>query len=250
MAGLGGAQAPAGNTLVPIDCDACASDVRGHSTCFSGEVPRAVFRICPACGEPTRNAVVDPATRSLLCDLCGATTGIEVLPPLLFITGASGAGKTTLYEALVGKVEEALLIDADLLWGVNAAHDDPDSGYRQFRGLVLHLAERLAKNGKPVVVEGSCMPEQYENFGERWCFSKTAYLAVVCSDEELDRRLRSRPAGRDSKRTVDTMIAWNRHLRESVATAGPRIDLLDTTGRSIGDCAQELHEWIRRESSG
>src|SRR4051794_4527343 len=140
-------------------------------SCFAGGVPQAVFRICPACGEPTTGAVIDPDRLELECDLCGVATPVTVLPPLLFVTGASGAGKTTLYEALVGKTHEALLIDADLLWGVNPAHDDPSSGYRQFRGLVLHLAERLAKNGKPVVVEGSCMPEQYESLGERWYFT-------------------------------------------------------------------------------
>lgn len=49
---------------------------------------------------------------------CGAATPFELLPPLLFLTGASGAGKTTLYRALVGNVPEALLIDADILWSV------------------------------------------------------------------------------------------------------------------------------------
>jgi len=125
---------------------------------------------------PTRGADVIAETRTLVCDLCGAATSIDPLPPVLFITGASGAGKTTLYEALVGTVDEAILIDADLLWGVDPAHNDAESGYRQFRGLILHLAERLAKNGKAVVVEGSCMPDQYESLGERWYFSDTAYI--------------------------------------------------------------------------
>lgn len=215
--------------------------------CFAVPVPRAFFRICPACGEPTRGAEVDPDSRTLLCDLCGVSTRIDVLPPLLFVTGASGAGKTTLYDALVGKVDEALLIDADLLWGVNPAHDDPGSGYRAFRGLVLHLAERLARNGLPVVVEGSCMPDQYETLGERWYFEKTAYVAVVCSDDELDRRLRGRPTWRDSARTVDAMVSWNRELRLKASTFRPRIDLIDTTGRTIDDCAEDLHAWIRRQ---
>ena len=206
-----------------------------------------MFRICPECERPTRGAIVEPDTRTLVCDLCGGRSAIALLPPLLLVTGASGAGKTTLYEALVGRVDEALLIDADLLWGVDPAHDDPSSGYRAFRGLVLHLAERLARNGMPVVVEGSCMPEQYESLGERWYFSKTAYLAVVCSDEELERRLRSRPAWRDSARSVDAMVAWNRQFRESASGHEPPIALLDTTDRSVDDCATELHSWIRRE---
>ncbi len=147
----------------------------------------------PATPRP-QGARVEPGEHALACDLCGARTPFEPLPPLLFLTGASGAGKTTLTRALTGTVTEAILIDADLLWGVNPAHDDPASGYRQFRGLTLHLAERIARNGHPVVIEGTCIPEQYESLGERWYFTRTAYLAVTCAEDELRRRLARRPA--------------------------------------------------------
>jgi chloramphenicol 3-O-phosphotransferase len=207
----------------------------------------AVHRICPICGDPTTGADVDPVEGVLRCDLCGASSAIRLLPPLLFVTGASGAGKTTLHEALLGTVREAVLIDQDLLWSVDPAHDDPATGYRQFRGLVLHLAERLAKNGLPVVVEGSCTPDQYEPLGERWYFSKTAYIAVVCSDAELERRLRARRPWQESSKHLDEMLAFNRHLRVHGPTSEPTIELLDTTDRSVGACAAELHDWIRRE---
>jgi chloramphenicol 3-O-phosphotransferase len=166
---------------------------------------------------------------------------------VLFITVASGAGKTTLYEALVGTVDEAILVDADLLWGVDPSHNDPESGYRQFRGLILHLAERLAKNGKAVVVEGSCMPDQYESLGERWYFSNTAYIGIVCTDDELERRLLARPAWRDSVGNLQGMLTFNRHIKEVAPTSTPPITLLDTTSRTIDDCAAELHAWIRRQ---
>lgn len=199
------------------------------------------------CGRPTTGAEVVPAEQLLVCDLCGASSRFELLPPLLFLTGASGAGKTTLYEYLVGNVNEAILIDADLLWGVDPSHDNPADGYRQFRGLILHLVERLARNGRAVLIEGSCMPEQYETLGERWYFSKTAYLAVVCSDAELERRLMARPAWRRSSQLLDTMLTWNRQLREGFLETNPPIDLLDTTGREPADCARVVHQWIRRQ---
>ena len=208
-------------------------------------MPTAVHRICPACGEPTTGAEVRPAERLLVCDLCRAATPFALLPPLMFLTGASGAGKTTLYQALLGKVDEAILIDADLLWGVNPAYDDPGSGYRRFRGLILHMAERLAHNGRPVLVEGSCMPDHYETLGERWYFSKTAYLAVVCSDGELTLRLAARPSWRASRDSLETMLAWNRQLREQAFDTDPPIQVLDTTDRAVEDCAREVHRWIQ-----
>jgi chloramphenicol 3-O-phosphotransferase len=204
---------------------------------------KAVHRVCPACESPTTGAEVDPARRVLLCDLCGAVTPFRLLPPLLFLTGASGAGKTTLYRQLVGRVPEAVLIDADLLWSVNPAHDDPASGYRAFRALILHLAERLAANGRPVLVEGTCTPDQYETLGERWYFSKTAYLAVVCEDETLRRRLAARPGWRRGRQDLEPMLQLNQAFRQQRLDPAP--SLLDTTARSVEECAAELHDWIR-----
>jgi hypothetical protein len=147
----------------------------------------------------TTGAEVDPDRRVLVCDLCGAVTPFRLLPPLLLLTGASGAGRTTLYRHLLGRISETILIDADLLWSVNPAHDNATSGYRQFRALIVHLAERLAANAQPVLLEGTCPLDQYETLGERWYFSNTAYLAVVCDDETLRRRLEARPDWRRSR---------------------------------------------------
>jgi predicted kinase len=181
----------------------------------------------------------------LVCNLCAVATPFVLLPPLFFLTGASGSGKTTLYQHLVGHATEAILIDQDLLWGLKSEHDDAQSNYRQFRGLVLHLAERLARNGRPVMIEGTCTPEQYEDLGERWYFSHTAYLAVVCDDAELEHRLTQRPAWRRSHERVADMVALNQWFRAHAATTTPPITLLDTTGRTVDDCAREVHAWLK-----
>jgi hypothetical protein len=182
-------------------------------------MPQVVFRICPACAEPTTGGSVELEPRRFVCDLCMAATPIEPLPPLLFLTGASGAGKTTLYDALVGRVDEAFLVDQDLLWGVNPAHNDPDSGYRQFRGLILHLAERLARNGKPIVVEGSCMPDQYESLGERWYFAQPR-TSLSCAP------MRSSRVGcghvRDGATRCATWTGWSRGTDNSASTTSTR----------------------------
>lgn len=63
---------------------------KGRVVRFDAEVPKAVHRICPACQTSTEGAEVDAVARVLRCDLCGAATSFELLPPLLFLTGASG----------------------------------------------------------------------------------------------------------------------------------------------------------------
>ena len=191
----------------------------------------------------TTGAEVDPDRRVLVCDLCGAVTPFRLLPPLLLLTGASGAGRTTLYRHLLGRISEAILIDADLLWSVNPAHDNATSGYRQFRALVVHLAERLAANAQPVLLEGTCTLDQYETLGERWYFSNTAYLAVVCDDETLRRRLEARPDWRRSRQDLEPMIRLDQAFRDQ--RFDPPIAVLDTTASSIEECAVDLHDWIR-----
>ncbi len=209
-------------------------------------MPAVVHVICPACDTPTEGARVEPGEHALECDVCGARTPFEPLPPVLFLTGASGAGKTTLARALTGVVTEAILIDADLLWSVSPAHDDPASGYRQFRGLTLHLAERIARNGHPVVIEGTCIPEQYESLGERWYFARTAYLAVTCAEDELRRRLARRPHWRQEPARLEPLMILNERFRTEPASFSPPVQVLDTTGRTVAECAAETHAWIRK----
>jgi chloramphenicol 3-O-phosphotransferase len=212
----------------------------------TGQMPAVVHVICPACDTPTEGARVEPGEHALACDVCGARTPFEPLPPVLFLTGASGAGKTTLARALTGVVTEAILIDADLLWSVSPAHDDPASGYRQFRGLTLHLAERIARNGHPVVIEGTCIPEQYESLGERWYFARTAYLAVTCAEDELRRRLARRPHWRQEPARLEPLMILNERFRTEPASFSPPVQVLDTTGRTVAECAAETHAWIRK----
>lgn len=234
----------------PVDIaadDPPNSPAAGAATCSDVPMVKAVHRICPACECPTSNAEVLPEPRTLVCDRCGAVTPIEPLAPLLFVTGSSGAGKTTLYRHLVGRVREAILIDQDLLWSVSPAHDDPASDYRAFRGLTLHLAERLALNGRPVVIEGTTVPDQIETLGERWYFSHTAYLAVVCDDQELRSRLAARPNWRSSRLDADRMIEANNSFR--TVAFDPPMKVLDTTGRTIEDAAAELYGWILAETA-
>src|SRR5690348_7136086 len=53
------------------------------------------------------------------------------------------------------------------------------------------------------------MPEQYQSLGERWYFSRVAYLAVVCRGEKLQRRLLARPAWRTAGATSRGHLSFN-----------------------------------------
>lgn len=214
-------------------------------------VPRTVelTHICDECGEFADTAAVDPEARTIECASCGHLAVYELLPPMLFLTGPSGAGKTTVYRHLLSRTPEALLIDHDLLWGANPAHDDPETEYRRFRDLVLAMGMRLAANGTPVVIEGTTVPSQNERLPARCLVSHTAYLALVCDDAVLADRLRQRPKWRGwDEARIETMIEMNRALKSEGASWSPPVELLDTTNRSVEETAYEVRRWIRRET--
>ena len=99
-------------------------------------MPIAVHRICQARGDSTTGVEVVPAEHLLICDLCGVATSFELLPPLLLHSGAKSTchfhrcqrdgEDDPLRGPCVRSVDQAILIDADLLWSVNPAHGDPD----------------------------------------------------------------------------------------------------------------------------
>jgi predicted kinase len=206
--------------------------------------PNEMHFICPVCEQPTMHAISMARERVIVCDQCDAKTAFELLPPLLFLTGASGSGKSTIYQALVGHVTQAIMIDADLLWSVSPGHDDPSSNYRSFTQLLLHLALRLVRNGRAVMIEGTMTPDRIETLGERHLFSKIAYLALVCDDAELERRLQARPKWRNSATHIPAMLKLNQRLRDHADQWSSDFTVLNTTGKTIQECASYVHDWI------
>ncbi len=73
------------------------------------------------------------------------------------------------------------------------------------------------------------------------------YLALVCDDEVLAERLRSRPAWRRSSapEKVEEQVRFNRWFRGQEGQVGPAIELIDTTGISVEETAEQVAMWIR-----
>ncbi|MBO5256203.1 MAG: AAA family ATPase, partial [Clostridia bacterium] len=103
--------------------------------------------------------------------------------PLFIVTGASGVGKSTTCEELfkneAGK--PYLVLESDLLWDEDL-YDTPEDNYRAFRSIWMHICANVSQCGKPVVLCGCALPEQFESLPEREFFTEIHYLAVVCDD--------------------------------------------------------------------
>jgi predicted kinase len=203
-----------------------------------------MFNVCPSCGIYSEEKSIDPQGPFAICPHCGYGHRFVQLP-LFVITGASGTGKSTVCLDLVAEVPECVCLECDIFWRPEFA--TPEDNYRGFRNLCLRVAKNIGQSGRPVVLTGSAIPEQYEVCPERMYFAETHYLAMVCEDETLVKRLQDRPGWRKSAEpeTLRRMVEFNRWFFENAHNTKPPMTLLDTTGFSIEQSVERVAGWIR-----
>ncbi|SRR5579883_63966 len=204
-----------------------------------------MFNVCPRCGEYAGEKQIDPAGPFAICPHCSYAHPF-LQQPLFIVTGASGAGKSAVCLALVPILKECVVLESDILWGIipTTAEDN----YRSYRNAWLRLAKNIGQAGRPVVLCGSAIPEQFETCPERRYFSTLHYLALVCEEETLIERLKQRLAWRKSSsaEALERMAQFNRWLQEHASTTQPPMTLYNTTNRSISETAEDIAQWIRQ----
>lgn len=161
--------------------------------------------------------------------------------PLYIVTGASGVGKTTLCEELFRRETEYIVMESDLLW--EERYNTPENNYAPYRSLWMRVCANISQIGKPVVLCGCALPEQFEFRPERELFSEIRYLAVVCKEECLLKRMRE-GRGIQEESWIESSLAFNRWLQEHAEETNPPINLLDTTCLTPKEAAERAEKWI------
>lgn len=207
-----------------------------------------MFNVCPHCGQYSDSKTIDPHGPFAICPFCDHPYRFVHLP-LFVLTGASGAGKTTIGLNLARSFHECVTMDSDILWGAVAA--TADDNYRRYRNTWLRVAKNISQVGRPVVLAGTALPDQFEECPERRYFTQLHYLAVVCDDDTLAQRLRARPAWRGSGTAafIEDMLGFNRYLKAHANTSTPPMSLLDTSDRTIEESTAATIDWVRRRLS-
>jgi hypothetical protein len=213
-----------------------------------------MINVCARCGLYVEEKEIRKQSGTValaVCPHCGHGQPFRRLP-LFVLTGASGAGKTAVGLELVKAqlrdeswVPECVYLEQDILWRDEFV--GPENGYRAFRNMWLRVAKNVGQSGRPVVLCGSAVPEQYETCPERRYFAGIHYLALVCADDLLRGRLQARPGWRQSGSDafLERMIAFNRWFREEGPDAEPSIKLLDTSLLSVRETAERVADWVR-----
>ena len=161
--------------------------------------------------------------------------------PLFLVSGASCVGKTSLCEELFRRETDYIVLESDLIW--RKEFDTPENNYRDFRQTWLRICSNVEQIGLPVVLCGCVTPEQLETLPERALFTELHYLAAVCGEEEMHRRI-CEGRGVTDPAWIESSMHFNRWLRENGAACEPPVALLDTTHLTPSQAAETVDQWI------
>ena len=201
-----------------------------------------MINVCPQCGQYEVAKTAFAAENRIVCPICETSFSFQFLP-LYCVTGASSAGKTTTALALRQMQDEFVVLDQDILW--RDEFNQPEDNYAGFRDTWLRLAKNINQAGRPVILFGSAVPEQFERPEARY-FSAIHFLALVADDATIAQRCRARPAWRRSSQQeeIDKHVAFNRWLQENGQAHG--VALLATTNRPVQEVAAQVLAWARQ----
>jgi hypothetical protein len=204
-----------------------------------------MFNVCPQCGEYSDKKTIDPRGPFAICPSCGYPHRFVQLP-LFVLSGASGSGKTAIGLTLATALPECVTMESDILWGAIPA--TAEDNYQGYRNTWLRVAKNIGQGGRPVILVGTALPDQFERCAERRYFTELHYLALVCEGDILARRLRTRPGWRQSgtRAFLDNMLAFNAYLRANAGMLTPPMATVDTSHASSDESAATVIEWIKQ----
>lgn len=204
-----------------------------------------MFSVCPNCGEYAVEKRIDSSGPYAVCPHCQYAYPF-LQQPLFIIGGASGTGKTTVCLSLISMLHECVVLEQDILWGIVPA--TPEDNYQSYRNVWLRIAKNIGQSGRPVVLCGTALPEQFEECPERRYFSTLYYLTLVCDDDLLVERLQHRPEWRmsDTPEFLEDMLRFNRWLKANASLTNPPMTLYDTSHKHINETAEDIANWIRQ----
>lgn len=202
------------------------------------------MNICFQCGIYRADKIIDPDGPVAICPECGHRHRFAQLP-LLIVSGASGVGKSTVCQILLGRAPQVVLLDSDILW--RSEFNSPEDNFADFFDTWLRMCKNISQSGRPVALFGAGMgvPGNIEQRVERRYFSAVHYLALVCDNQALAERLRRRPTWRGSGEPayIEEHQRFNQWFK-TYDSAQPPIRLLDTTDIDQKTTANQVELWI------
>jgi RNase adaptor protein for sRNA GlmZ degradation len=193
--------------------------------------PDEVF--CMTCG-PDAVLERDPRLPVLRCARCGDSLPVPDLPTFV-VTGASGAGKTTVTGPLRRLLPDCAVFEVDLILQISAL------GWEALGDTWLRLAHAEAMNGRVTVLCGSMVPDRLDALPARKLLGPIHSCNLDSPDEVLAARLRARPSWRHS--SLESAIV--EHQRFAAWLRTHIQPTYDTSVLTPEETAERIATWVR-----
>lgn len=208
-----------------------------------------MFDECPGCGAVHLDMMVDSAESVVVCPECGHEQSIHQ-EPLLIVSGSGGTGKSAVLQELRGTRDDVVLLDSDVVWR-DEFWDEIDWYVQTW----LRLCRDIAQSKRPPVLFGAGLgvPASIEAHPQHECFSEIHYLALVCDDDEQERRLKARSPGRHpgefamDQSDIDDQVEFNQWFKK--AADDDEFTVIDTTDATLDETTARVDEWISSHAS-
>lgn len=204
-----------------------------------------MFNTCPNCGiyHPDKTIKQEADQSFAVCPACGYEHPFLSLP-ILFLSGPSGVGKSTIGLRLLRETKGLIVIETDIFW-IEPLHNDTELRWE----LMLRVAKNAMQSGQPVIMVGTALPQHHTNSIEKRYFSDMHYLALVCDDQLLENRLKARPEWRGCGTAdyITPQLQFNQWLKDNHHLRKPPIQILDNSELSIEKTYQQVCTWIEQK---
>tara|TARA_Y100000294_G_C8377760_1_gene265422 strand:- start:38 stop:538 length:501 start_codon:yes stop_codon:yes gene_type:complete len=163
-------------------------------------------------------------------------------PSLFFITGTSGAGKTTLVDHLKRSLSKAEVHDFD----EGGVPNDADETWRKQRtNEWLEKAKLYHQKGKSTIICGVTVPDEIKNSPAYDPSLNVHYALIHITETEIRKRLNQRGW---STQQIDDNVTWAKHL-ESYVKAEKKQYIVDGARNNPHQAAERVVKWIKQETS-
>lgn len=189
---------------------------------------------CERCPEPVP---LTPSGDRAVCDVCGWSEPALRLP-LFVVTGAAGAGKTTLRQPLIDALPECAVFDVNWLYDTARRISLPDPmDWMGLRDAWLAVAHGVAQGGRVTVLLSAFLPGEMAELPARRWIGDIHFAGLDCSDEVRRSRLAERSAWR--RRDLAEELAFAGRVRTEVEV------VVRTDEHSPDEAAALLAAWVR-----
>ncbi|MDF2921951.1 MAG: nucleoside kinase [Paenibacillaceae bacterium] len=159
--------------------------------------------------------------------------------PLFIVTGASGAGKTTVIKEL-----RRILPDLDV-FDVDATHKFIGDDWHKIQNIWLRVARNIAQCGRITIICGTMMPWDIEKCEDYSFFSNVYYLNLHCDDETREMRLRARKWSDEMILEHKNFAKWL--IENAVKAYSPPMPIIDTSNTGVTEVAGQIKAWVLRK---